>query len=62
MRIENAFHKTASTLYKPEMNLTKSHASIGVNEWWYKCKSVICDFFFRSTKKMVSANSVNFDK
>lgn len=46
----------------PEINLTKSHASIGVNAWWYKCSQVICVFFFRNTKNVVSANSVNFDK
>lgn len=46
----------------PDKNLTKIHASSGVSEWWYKCNHVSCDFFFFSTKKIVSANSVNFDK
>lgn len=57
---EKRFILTDDTL--PDKNLTKIHASRGVSEWWYKCNHVSCDFFFFSTKKIVSANSVNFDK
>lgn len=46
----------------PEMNLTKSHASIGVSAWWYRWSQVICVFFLRRMKNTVSANSVNFDR
>lgn len=44
----------------PGKNFTPIQAQMGIMKWWYKCKKLICLFFFLNTKKIVSRSSIIF--
>lgn len=50
----------AATL--PGVNFTPNHTDIGIIPWCITCNADTWSYFFLSTKKMVSKNSVNFEK
>lgn len=61
LRKVNTHLRPCFCLSLPAKNFTKIHVSSGVRLWWYRWRNVTWLSFFRKTKKMVSANSLNFE-
>ena len=46
----------------PGMNIITHHQIFHIETWWKTWRKVICRFFLRSTMRIVSRNSISFEK